>query len=97
MPGARPGVLGPVNNAVEAASAQEFSEQVAFSVADIPYLPFAAEHTAYTAWGGLAEIDYAGEGQTALYRKSEGTGDNSGDYNKYEGKAEITLGGFSIT
>ena len=49
VPGARPGVLGPLNNAVEADSAQEFSEQVAFSVADIHCLPFVAEYTAYTA------------------------------------------------
>ena len=61
------------------------SDAVGFPVTEPAALPFAPVNTTYTAYDeGLAEITYTGpDDQTATYRQSPGTGDNSGDYNLY--------------
>ena len=50
------------------------------------HLPFAPQEVLYTAFdSGLAQVEYRGEnGQTALLRKSQGTEDNSGDFDQYQ-------------
>ena len=61
------------------------SEAVGFPVTEPAALPFDPVNTIYTAYDeGTAEITYTGpDDQTATYRQSQGTGDNSGDYNLY--------------
>ena len=66
-------------------SLDALSEAVGFPVTEVSKLPFDPVSTTYTAYDeGLAEITYTGpDGQTATYRQSCGTEDNSGDYNLY--------------
>ena len=67
-------------------SLDALSEAVGFPVTEVSKLPFDPVSTTYTAYDeGLAEITYTGSGgQTATYRQSLGTADNSGDYTLYE-------------
>lgn len=66
-------------------SLDALSEAVGFPVTEVSKLPFDPVNTTYTAYDeGLAEITYTGSGgQTATYRQSCGSEDNSGDYNLY--------------
>lgn len=66
-------------------SLDALSEAVGFPVTEVSKLPFDPVSTTYTAYDeGLAEITYTGSGgQTATYRQSCGSEDNSGDYNPY--------------
>lgn len=66
-------------------SLDALSKAVGFPVTEVSSLPFDPVSTTYTAYDeGLAEITYTGSGgQTATYRQSCGTEDNSGDYNLY--------------
>ena len=65
---------------------------------DLSNLPFTPEETRYTSyWGNLAEIQYAGNGQSAVFRKSAGTEDNSGDYESYRETADLSVQGNSVT
>lgn len=73
-----------VLNVTEATSALELSQLVGFTVTDLAQLPFEAEETTYVAYGDqMAQIQYRGEDQTATFRKSRGSEDNSGDYTVY--------------
>lgn len=93
-----PGVVAPGADIVEAASAEELSKVVGFEVKDISALPFAVEKRTYTAYfQDVAEIRYDGDEQTAIFRKSIGTEDNSGDYNSYDAVEEISVGTISVT
>lgn len=67
-------------------SLDALSEAVGFPVTEPSALPFDLVNTTYTAYDeGTAEITYTGpDGQTATYRQSLGTADNSGDYTLYE-------------
>lgn len=62
------------------------SDAVGFPVTEPSALPFDLVNTTYTAYDeGLAEITYTGpDDQTATYRQSLGTADNSGDDTLYE-------------
>lgn len=67
-------------------SLDALSEAVGFPVTEVSKLPFDLVNTTYTAYDeGTAEITYTGpDDQTATYRQSLGTADNSGDYTLYE-------------
>lgn len=67
-------------------SLDALSEAVGFPVTEVSKLPFDPVSTTYTAYDeGLAEITYTGSGgQTATYRQSLGTADNSGDDTLYK-------------
>ena len=67
-------------------SLDALSEAVGFPVTEPSALPFDLVNTTYTAYDeGTAEITYTGpDGQTATYRQSLGTADNSGDYTLYK-------------
>lgn len=67
-------------------SLDALSEAVGFPVTEPSALPFDLVNTTYTAYDeGLAEITYTGpDDQTATYRQSLGTADNSGDDTLYE-------------
>ncbi len=88
-----------VGDIVQAASSvQELSQTVGFDVADLEHLPFTPEQTTYLAyWKSMAEINYSGEGQTAVYRKAPGDSDVSGDFNEYSAETVIQAGGQSVT
>lgn len=67
-------------------SLDALSEAVGFPVTEVSKLPFDPVSTTYTAYDeGTAEITYTGPNdQTATYRQSLGTADNSGDYTLYK-------------
>lgn len=67
-------------------SLDALSEAVGFPVTEVSKLPFDPVSTTYTAYDeGTAEITYTGpDSQTATYRQSLGTADNSGDDTLYE-------------
>lgn len=90
--------LAPVEDIVEVASALELSQAVGFDVDDLNNLPFMPEQTTYLVyWKIMAEINYSGEGQTAVYRKAPGDSDVSGDFNEYSAETVIQAGGHSVT
>lgn len=95
MPGGNVQVVPQIE---EAASLDELSILVGFEV-DVGFaLPFEPEETTYCSyWNELAQIQYSGQGQTAIYRQSVGTADNSGDYTAYGDMVEITARDLSIT
>lgn len=87
-----------VNGIVEVDTLEQLAAAVGFEVEEPPVLPFAAEETTYVSyWNELAEITYTGEGQTAVFRKSPGAEDNSGDYNTYSAVREIHMGPLTAT
>lgn len=87
-----------VNGIVEVDSLEQLAAVVGFEVEERNKLPFRPETTVYTSyWNKLAEITYAGEGQTAVFRTSPGTEDNSGDYSDYPAVKEISIGSQAVT
>lgn len=87
-----------VPDIVEAASIEELSELVGFEVTADFSLPFEVKETVYSSyWNEMAQIQYTGEAQTATYRQSLGTEDNSGDYNVYGDTAVIPVNGIDVT
>lgn len=82
----------------EASSLDELSRMVGFEVKEGFALPFEPEETTYCSyWNELAQIRYSGAGQTAVFRQSAGTQDNSGDYTVYSASAELNLNGVPVT
>ncbi len=83
-----------VGGIVECVSPEELSKAVGFPVSDVTTLPFDITETVYVSnWGEMAEIDYTGpDGQSAVYRKSVGTDDNSGDSSTYDSTQDIMVG-----
>ena len=83
----------------EYASAQELSQALGFPVSDLSGLPFSVSDTAYIdSFGALAEIEYTGsDGQTAVYRKSAGTDDNSGIYDTFADTEQLAAGSLRAT
>lgn len=87
-----------VPDIVEVASAEELSERVGFEVGDVQALPFEPTETIYTAyWGEMAEIQYRNGEAEAVFRKSAGTEDISGDFNSYDAVQESTIGDITAT
>lgn len=75
-------------------SVEDLERIVGFHVPELTGLPFAREQVSYRAVGAnLAEVVYTGEGQTAVFRKSLGSEDNSGDYNPYACVTDVSLEG----
>lgn len=86
------------NGMVEVNSIEELSVAVNFPVSEVTGLPFTVENEIYTSyWGEMAQIEYTGEGEIAVFRKSMGTDDVSGDYNVYSNVKEITVGSNTVT
>lgn len=82
----------------EAPSLAELSKLVGFEVNTGFTLPFEPEETTYCSyWNELAQIQYSGQGQSATYRQSAGTQDNSGDYTTYGDVIETTANGLPVT
>ncbi len=86
------GTMGQVSPIASVDTLEELEQAVAFPVEEAAGLPFAVEETAYRAISGkIAEIAYTGEGETAIFRKSQGTEDNSGSYTTYPQTISLTL------
>ena len=86
-----------VPNLQEVSSAQALSALVGFSVSDLKALPFLVEQSTYTAYGDtLAQIRCEGDSQWALFRKSAGTEDNSGDYTAYAAQTSYDQDGLTV-
>ncbi len=93
-----PAVLTPADGIVDVGTLEELSAHVGFEVEELNGLPFEVKETTYTVyWQELAEIVYTGEGQTATFRKSVGTEDNSGNYNAYANVKNIQIGSLTVT
>ena len=74
------------------------SEKTGMDMKELTGLPFAVEQTEYVSyWGALAEIQYFGGTENLRYRKSQGTEDNSGDYNVYTQVETLEIAGMSVT
>lgn len=83
---------------VEAASLQELSGLVGFAIDEEAALPFEVDKIVYLSyWNELAEIQYIGAEQSANFRKSVGTEDNSGDYTEYKDIIAINISGHPVT
>lgn len=87
-----------VNSIVECSSVKELKETVGFTINEIEVIPFEVESRSYMAYGkDLAQITYRGQEQKAVFRKSNGSEDNSGDYNLYGASDEITVDTATVT
>ena len=92
-----PVMTGPGTEEIDSRAALE--QAVGFSVEEAEHLPFAPQEVLYTAFdSGLAQVEYRGEnGQTALLRKSQGTEDNSGDFDQYPDVKTLDTAGIDVT
>ena len=83
---------------VEYESARALSKASGIKIKDLENLPFEATEITYLDYGvNLAEICYSDGAQSLYYRVSEGSGDNSGDYNEYEQVTTAKTGGITLT
>lgn len=80
-------------------TAGQLAQAVGFEVPEAAGgLPFQAEEILYLAyWKELAEIQYLAGENKAVYRKTAGETDPSGDYTVYDGQTQIAAGGLSVT
>ena len=86
------------NGIVEVTSREELSDAVGFTVKAVQTLPFFPQSILYTSyWGEMAQIDYANGPESACFRQSLGTQDNSGDWNEYPAQETIEVSGISVT
>lgn len=86
------------NGMVEVTSREELSEAVGFPVKAAQTLPFFPQSILYTSyWGEMAQTDYANGPESACFRQSPGTQDNSGDWNEYPAQETIEVSGSSVT
>lgn len=82
----------------EVTSTGELSAKTGIPLEELTGIPFPVEHTQYVSyWGNLAEIQYFGGSESLCYRKSQGTEDNSGDYNVYARQETAEIGGNAVT
>ena len=87
-----------VPDITEYSSLEELSDAVGFEIADVSSLPFEVKTSTYTAfWKELAQIAYGGDSKTAIFRKSIGSSDNSGDYNSYDTVSEVSVNTCTVT
>lgn len=80
------------------ASLEALSQKTGVPMKELTGLPFDVEATQYVSyWEELAEIQYFGQTDSLCYRKSYGTGDNSGDYNVYSQVKTLDVSGCAVT
>ena len=94
---AEPGVMGTFQ-IEEAATIEELSAKTGIPLKELTGIPFPVEQTQYVSyWENLAEVKYTGGSEELRYRKSQGTEENSGDYNVYDREETAEIGGNSVT
>ena len=77
---------------------QALSEKTGVPMRELTGIPFDVEKVEYVSyWEEMAEIQYLGESDTLRYRKSQGTEDNSGDYNVYAREENLDISGNTVT
>lgn len=82
----------------EASSLRELAGWVGFDISETFELPFEPAEISYISyWRELAQIEYRSGDRRAVFRKSAGTEDNSGDYSIYADLKEIRVGGQTVT
>ncbi len=82
----------------EVASIEELSAKTGIPLKELTGIPFPVEQTQYVSyWENLAEIEYSDGADALCYRKSQGTEDNSGDYNDYPRQEALEVGGNAVT
>ena len=82
----------------EMGSIEALSAKTGIPLKELTGIPFPVEHTQYVSyWENLAEIEYSGGTDTLCYRKSQGTEDNSGDYNVYGREETAEIAGSTVT
>ncbi len=87
-----------VPDMVDYGSAAELAQATGLPVEDLSVLPFQPESITYTAyWKELAQVTYTRGDQTAAYRVSAGTEDNSGIYETFGDTADLELNGRTVT
>ena len=78
-------------------SADELKGELGFDVSDVAGIPFDIIDTEYYCyWGYMAEIDYVGNSDRAIYRKAKETNDISGDYNEYAETDVMDIDGVEV-
>lgn len=78
-------------------SAQALSAQMGYEVSDLKALPFEPQTVVYASIGtDLAQIEYETDDISVCYRKSPGTEENSGDYNRYEKIDTVSAGDVQV-
>ncbi len=79
-------------------SLEELSESVGFPVEDIRKLPLDNAEAYYlNITGKIAHVMLKNDDRMIVFRKSQGSEDNSGDYNKYTSIREEKAGNTSVT
>ena len=79
-------------------SIEALSGKTGIPLEELTGIPFPVEQTQYVSyWENLAEIEYSGGSNALCYRKSQGTEDNSGDYNDYPRQETLEVGGNAVT
>jgi len=79
-------------------SAAELSDAIGIAVKEIQELPFEIESVKFTSyWGELAEIEYAGSDNTAIFRMASGNKDVSGYYNEFTSVESHEINGYDVT
>jgi len=83
----------------ECANVEELAEKVGFSVSQPSGFPFEVKRVQFTSYfGELAQVEYSGaDGESAVYRMSVGTEDNSGRYDSYDTVTDTEVSGLSVT
>jgi len=82
----------------EMGSIEALSAKTGIPLKELTGIPFPVEQTQYASyWGDMAEIQYTGGSDELRYRKSQGTEDNSGDYNVYDREETAEVAGNSVT
>lgn len=79
----QPPIVDGIYISEEYKSADELSAAVGFAISDLTNIPFEYSKALYYNNAGYAEIQYIGNEDTLVFRKSVGMEDNSGDYNDY--------------
>jgi len=79
-------------------SVGELSEAIAFTVKEIQELPFDIESVKYTSyWGYLADIEYVGLKNTAIFRMAAGDEDVSGYFDEFTSVERHVVNGYDVT
>ncbi len=94
----RPTVQGAVNGISTFSSSEELSDCLGFDVFQLKELPFETKKITYTSyWNSMSEITYHGNRQSAVFRQSPGSEDNSGDYHSYAVTKELMVNSLRVT
>ncbi len=96
LPGDPPIQVAP--DIVSYQSAGELSDAIGFTVKEIQELPFDIESVKYTSyWDEIADIEYAGSDNTAIFRMSVGNEDVSGYFDEFTSIESPEINGTDVT